>query len=103
MQPKKKPNQLLNKQLKPEKCPFEMSRALSAACGSLTAASVLLRAQHNPGLASGAAPTANTARRETKPKLALARQRCKSDFTSWSKFTDPANSSLLQLEADSFR
>lgn len=46
MQPKKKPNQLLNKQLKAEKCPFEMGRALSAACGSLMAASVLLRAQH---------------------------------------------------------
>lgn len=57
----------------------------SAACGSVMAASVVLRAQHNPGLAAGAAPTANSARKGTKPKLALARQRCKSDFSSWSK------------------
>lgn len=57
----------------------------SAACGSLMAASVMLQAQQSPGLALGTAPTANSARKGTKPKLALARQRCKSDFSSWSK------------------
>lgn len=36
----------------------------SAACGSVMAASVVLRAQHNPGLATGAAPTATLLERE---------------------------------------
>lgn len=82
MQPKKKPNHLLNKQLKLEKRPFEMGRTHSAASGSLMAALVLLKVQHNPDLALAAAPTANSARKGTKPKLDFARQRCKSDFPS---------------------
>lgn len=85
MQPKKKPNWLLNKQLKAEKCPFEMGRVHSAACGSLKAASVLLQVQQNPGLALGAAPAANSAGKGTRLNLALARQRCESGFLSWSK------------------
>lgn len=62
-----------------------MGRTHSAACGSLMTALVLLWAQQNPGLALGAAPAANSARKGTKLKLALARQRCKSEFPSWNK------------------